>query len=224
MKIKHIIMILVALLILCSLASCKKDLNNDLVGHFSNDGTRYISYNELFEINNKSYTSEKFLLNDIQFADHLDDYGYRVAYSSGGHVIYDFFFYRNTITPAEFEVIAKKKVDSIGSWSELTYSSIVEIDDFTFYFAHYNIIGESPYSNDNKDFNFGQTFLFCYNDSIQLVIGKFLSANASFGDQAAKLRRGKYMEKRLLFIFEENLTLFNKLFEEGIPEPINEVN
>lgn len=220
MKIKLIIVIMVALLILCSLSSCKIFGKKDLIGRISEDGKKYIALNDLFSLNSKRYSTGRNLFNDIMIKDENDNNGYRLVYSSIGEIIDELFIFRNHTDYEEFMDLAQKRVDSVGDWSEIKYSNVSQTDDFTLYSIDYNIVGLSPYSKLDKKYKSTLSVLFCYNDSIQFVLSRFIYADASFGDAKEKERRGKYSERRLKFILNNNLELNDKLFVEGVPEPL----
>lgn len=118
--------------------------------------------------------------------DEIDKNGYRLVYSSVGEIIDELFIFRNHTDYDQFMNLAQKRVDSVGDRSEVKYSNISQTDDFTLYNVDYNIVGISPYNESDKEYNSTYSFLFCFNDSIQFVLSRFIYADASFGDAKEK--------------------------------------
>jgi len=222
MKNKHILIVITVFLILCSISSCKLFGKKALIGRISEDGKKYIAYNDLFAINSTKFNKTDATISEMEIADELDEKGYRFICKKFGQIIDEFFLFRDHTDYGQFKALAQKKVNNIGDLSEISYSNISEIDNFTLYYLDYNIVGISPYNISDKEYNSTLSFLFCFNDSIQFVLSRFIYSDHSFGDKVKHERGGRYVEKRLKFTLLNNLELNEKLFKEGVPEPLTE--
>ena len=213
---KKIILIITILLFL---TSC--NYNKTLIGSITENGKTYTSYKELFSLGCKPEGGQTFLFNNIYLVDEIDEAGYRVSYSYIGQILEDIYFYSDHTSPEEFDEILQRRVESMGRWHNNPYTNISEVDEFTCYFKFFNIIGTSPFNKSDKNYHYTLSTLFCYNDSLQFMISRYINADLPFGDEESQKDSGEYSERSLKkFTLIENLKIYDKMYEDGIPEPL----
>ena len=205
--------------IMIIMTSCK--FNKTLIGTIEDDGNYYRSYNDLFIVKNLNRDQyPDFFFNDIYVADCIDEEGYKFEYSFISEDIIDkIIIYRNQITPEQFKTLLYERVEALGDSLNTVYTNISNIKEFTCYAYSIQIVDTSN-SNEEKN-KTNLDVLFCYHDSLQLEISSLIR-NSRFGDEDRWELGGRGSERELSFILSNNLVMNDKIYDEGIPEPLTE--
>jgi len=193
----------------------------DMIGTIEKDGRLYRAHNDLFTVSNKPYGAP-YNFEESYLYDQIDEGGYRFSFSSISDILNEYYIYRNHTTRKDFEEILSKHLAGFGSRKMRKYSNITKDGVFKCYFESYVVIDDSKFTNTGEQLIHRLSVLFCYSDKIQILLTNYNRNGHEVSEW--ELDHLDFNERRLLYYFNNNLTINEKLFNEGIPEAISKMN
>ncbi len=213
--------ILASLTILIGLCINTNSYEDKFIGSIEDNGQFYRAYNNLFTFKN-SYSGVKRRYYKDWIDDGISEVGYELSYKKAGHNPFYLIIFNKLLTKDAFNekaLIVADKFDSL-----LTEPDFKDFEDSDYKCTFHTLLIPSKIINEsdsmvNKELS---AVLFCYNDSISLMLRtsrKYSTTliNHEFDESIAN------NEKRLLLnAVRHNLIINDRIFKEGIPEPLSD--